>query len=232
MTELGFRRSPDGIFANSEGYTQRLLEVLPLCSWKALSQGSLWEVWENLFARLAWICETTRLKSLHGRTCRSSRYLGIKLRARIFTEQANGCFVKRGGGTVGGLQPLTIANSWWRLSFRKIIITILQGEITSIFKLSYATYLPDACADGVTDAQLFVFLTWIMEEGLDYEILTIFEFGFAVHDVRLNFTVCLCEISRLVLGATLSKSLCERMKGVVTRMFDRSGLSLKVAYIC
>ena len=73
-------------------------------------------------------------------------------------------------------------------------------EITSdIFKLSYATYLAAltdaAIADGVVDAQLFAFLEKtlvLMEEGLDYEILTnIFEiqvldrFG-----VRLNFHEC------------------------------------------
>ncbi len=77
-------------------------------------------------------------------------------------------------------------------------------EITSdIFKLSYATYLAAltdaAIADGVADAQLFAFLEKtleLMEEGLDYEILTnIFEiqvldrFG-----VRLNFHECVFAI--------------------------------------
>ena len=108
---------------------------------------------------------------------------------KIFTKQAGKrMFFVRGGGSgklSAVIQPLNIAE--------------FMMTVNDIFKLSYATYLAAltdaAIADGVVDAQLFAFLEKtlvLMEEGLDYEILTnIFEiqvldrFG-----VRLNFHEC------------------------------------------
>ena len=118
-------------------------------------------------------------------------------------------FFVRGGGSgklSAVIQPLTIAEFMMTVNDEGLsfIEDYSQAEsfkeITSdIFKLSYATYLAAltdaAIADGVADAQLFAFLEKtleLMEEGLDYEILTnIFEiqvldrFG-----VRLNFHEC------------------------------------------
>ena len=129
---------------------------------------------------------------------------------KIFTEQAGKrMFFVRGGGSgklSAVIQPLTIAEFMMTVNDEGLsfIEDYSQAEsfkeITSdIFKLSYATYLAAltdaAIADGVADAQLFAFLEKtleLMEEGLDYEILTnIFEiqvldrFG-----VRLNFHEC------------------------------------------
>ena len=129
---------------------------------------------------------------------------------KIFTEQAGKrMFFVRGGGSgklSAVIQPLTIAE--FMMTVNDEGLSFIEDyshaesfkEITSdIFKLSYATYLAAltdaAIADGVADAQLFAFLEKtleLMEEGLDYEILTnIFEiqvldrFG-----VRLNFHEC------------------------------------------
>ena len=129
---------------------------------------------------------------------------------KIFTEQAGKrMFFVRGGGSgklSAVIQPLTIAE--FIMTVNDEGLSFIEDyshaesfkEITSdIFKLSYATYLAAltdaAIADGVADAQLFAFLEKtleLMEEGLDYEILTnIFEiqvldrFG-----VRLNFHEC------------------------------------------
>ena len=142
---------------------------------------------------------------------------------KIFTEQAGKrMFFVRGGGSgklSAVIQPLTIAE------FMMTVEDYSQAEsfkeITSdIFKLSYATYLAAltdaAIADGVADAQLFAFLEKtleLMEEGLDYEILTnIFEiqvldrFG-----VRLNFHECVfCHRVRLPFDFSykFSKHIC------------------------
>ena len=113
---------------------------------------------------------------------------------KIFTEQAGKrMFFVRGGGSgklSAVIQPLTIAEFMMTVNDEGLsfIEDYSQAEsfkeITSdIFKLSYATYLAAltdaAIADGVADAQLFAFLEKtleLMEEGLDYEILTnIFE---------------------------------------------------------
>ena len=129
---------------------------------------------------------------------------------KIFTKQAGKrMFFVRGGGSgklSAVIQPLNIAEFMMTVNDEGLsfIEDYSQAEsfkeITSdIFKLSYATYLAAltdaAIADGVVDAQLFAFLEKtlvLMEEGLDYEILTnIFEiqvldrFG-----VRLNFHEC------------------------------------------
>ena len=129
---------------------------------------------------------------------------------KIFTEQAGKRMFFVRGGWAGKLsaviQPLPIAEFMMTVNDEGLsfIEDYSQAEsfkeITSdIFKLSYATYLAAltdaAIADGMVDAQLFAFLEKtleLMEEGLDYEILTnIFEiqvldrFG-----VRLNFHEC------------------------------------------
>ena len=109
---------------------------------------------------------------------------------KIFTEQAGKrMFFVRGGGSgklSAVIQPLTIAEFMMTVNDEGLsfIEDYSQAEsfkeITSdIFKLSYATYLASltdaAIADGVADAQLFAFLEKtleLMEEGLDYEILT------------------------------------------------------------
>ena len=97
---------------------------------------------------------------------------------KIFTEQAGKrMFFVRGGGTgklSAVIQPLTIAEFMMTVNDEGLsfIEDYSQAqsfkEITSdIFKLSYATYLAaltDATiADGVTDAQLFVFLEKTLE---------------------------------------------------------------------
>ena len=162
---------------------------------------------------------------------------------KIFTEQAGKrMFFVRGGGSgklSAVIQPLTIAEFMMTVNDEGLsfIEDYSQAEsfkeITSdIFKLSYATYLAAltdaAIADGVVDAQLFAFLEKtleLMEEGLDYEILTnIFEiqvldrFG-----VRLNFHECVfCHRVGLPFdfsykfSGLLCPNLMQRMKGVVT----------------
>lgn len=113
---------------------------------------------------------------------------------KIFTEQAGKrmFFVKHATKSklTAAIQPLTYAD---------FIVKINEGGLSyiedfhqvqsfrrlnqDIFCLSYATYLlalADACVqDKIHDASLFVFLAKtleLMEEGLDYEILTnIFE---------------------------------------------------------
>ena len=129
---------------------------------------------------------------------------------KIFTEQAGKrMFFVRGGGSgklSAVIQPLNIAEFMMTLNDEGLsfIEDYSQAEsfkeITSdIFKLSYATYLAAltdvAIADGVVDAQLFAFLEKtleLMEEGLDYEILTnIFEIQILSRfGVSLNFHDC------------------------------------------
>ena len=159
---------------------------------------------------------------------------------KIFTKQAGKrMFFVRGGGSgklSAVIQPLNIAEFMMTVNDEGLsfIEDYSQAEsfkeITSdIFKLSYATYLAAltdaAIADGVVDAQLFAFLEKtlvLMEEGLDYEILTnIFEiqvldrFG-----VRLNFhefviVLVFLLISRISSQVYFVPIITKKMKGVV-----------------
>ena len=131
---------------------------------------------------------------------------------KIFTEQAGKrmFFVRGGGGSVrlnSVIQPLTVADFMMTvkddgLSFIEDYSRVegFKGINEDIFKLSYASYIASltdsAIADGVVDSQLFAFLEKtleLMEEGLDYEILTnIFEIQILDRfGVRLNFHDCI-----------------------------------------
>ena len=130
---------------------------------------------------------------------------------KIFTEQAGKrmFFVRGGGGSsklASVIQPLTVAEFMMTINDEGLSFIEDYGQVegfkainSDIFKLSYATYLAgltdSALADGVTDSQLFAFLEKtldLMEEGLDYEILTnIFEIQILDRfGVRLNFHEC------------------------------------------
>lgn len=130
---------------------------------------------------------------------------------KIFTEQAGKrMFFVRGGASSGKLsaaiQPLTVAEYMMTINEEGLSFIEDYSQVETfkainedIFKLSYATYLAaltDASvADGVSDAQLFAFLEKtlaLMEEGLDYAILTnIFEIQILDRfGVRLNFHEC------------------------------------------
>lgn len=163
---------------------------------------------------------------------------------KIFTEQAGKrMFFVRGGGSgklSAVIQPLTIAEFMMTVNDEGLsfIEDYSQAEsfkeITSdIFKLSYATYLAAltdaAIADGVADAQLFAFLEKtleLMEEGLDYEILTnIFEIpGFRPFRCSLEFftSVSFAIVWAFLLIFRISSRgyfvqiIMQRMKGVVT----------------
>lgn len=130
---------------------------------------------------------------------------------KIFTEQAGKrmFFVKHVGKSklASVIQPLTIADFILKLNETGLSYIEDYNSVESfkrinsdIFSLSYATYvlaLADAAiSDNEVDPYLFAFLKKtleLMEEGLDYEILTnIFEVQildrFGVH---LNFHDCI-----------------------------------------
>ena len=153
---------------------------------------------------------------------------------KIFTEQAGKrMFFVRGGGSgklSAVIQPLTIAEFMMTVNDEGLsfIEDYSQAEsfkeITSdIFKLSYATYLAAltdaAIADGVADAQLFAFLEKtleLMEEGLDYEILTnIFEIQ-VLTSVSFAIVWAFLLIFRISSRGYFVQIIMQRMKGVVT----------------
>ncbi len=129
---------------------------------------------------------------------------------KIFTEQAGKrmFFVKHASKSklVAGIQPLTVADFIVKLnddglSYIEDFHQVSQFKTINadIFRLSYASYvvaLADACLqDNIPDSALFVFLEktlTLMEEGLDYEILTnIFEIQVLERfGVSLNFHEC------------------------------------------
>lgn len=104
------------------------------------------------------------------------------------------------------IQPLTLAHFILKINesglsyiedYREV--ETFKAITSDIFSLSYATYLVSladaALVDGVHDAQLFAFLVKtleLMEEGLDYEILTnIFEIQILDRfGVAMNFHDC------------------------------------------
>lgn len=129
---------------------------------------------------------------------------------KIFTE-TNGkhmFFVKHGSKSRFNLaiQPLTVAKFILKINDTGLSFIEDYKEVDSfkkinadLFKLSYASYvtsLADAAVpDGVADPQLFAFLKktlLLIEEGLDYEILTnIFEIQILERfGVSLNFHEC------------------------------------------
>lgn len=129
---------------------------------------------------------------------------------KIFTE-TNGkhmFFVKHASKSRFNsvIQPLTIAKFILKINETGLSFIEDYKEVASfkainadLFKLSYASYvtaLADAAVpDGVADPQLFAFLNKtlsLMEEGLDYEILTnIFEIQILERfGVSLNFHDC------------------------------------------
>ena len=129
---------------------------------------------------------------------------------KIFTETDGKrmFFVKhaRQSKLTAVIQPLTVADFLLKLNdsglsyiddFREA--TTYQAINADLFKLSYATYimaLADAAIpDNQADAPLFAFLEKtlaLMEEGLDYEVLTlIFEIQILERfGVQLNFHEC------------------------------------------
>ncbi|TCD45894.1 DNA repair protein RecO [Streptococcus sp. X16XC17] len=129
---------------------------------------------------------------------------------KIFTEKAGKrmFFVKHASKSklVSGIQPLTLATFHLKINddglsyiedFQQVMPFKWINE--DIFLLSYATYivaLADACLqDNHADPSLFAFLEKalsLMEEGLDYEILTnIFEIQLLGRfGVSLNFHEC------------------------------------------
>lgn len=129
---------------------------------------------------------------------------------KIFTEQAGKrmFFVKHASKSklVAGIQPLTGADFIVKLnddglSYIEDFHQVSQFKTINadIFRLSYASYvvaLADACLqDNIPDSALFAFLEktlTLMEEGLDYEILTnIFEIQVLERfGVSLNFHEC------------------------------------------
>ncbi|MFC3932689.1 DNA repair protein RecO [Streptococcus dentapri] len=104
------------------------------------------------------------------------------------------------------IQPLTVADFLLKINdnglsyiddYKEVMVFKHINE--DIFALSYATYVASladaAIADGVYDSQLFAFLIKtleLMEQGLDYEILTnIFELQILERfGVNLNFHEC------------------------------------------
>lgn len=129
---------------------------------------------------------------------------------KIFTE-TNGkhmFFVKHAGKSRFNsvIQPLTVAKFILKINDTGLSFIEDYKEVESfkeinvdLFKLSYASYvtaLADAAVpDGVADPQLFAFVNKtlsLMEEGLDYEILTnIFEIQLLERfGVSLNFHEC------------------------------------------
>ncbi|MGT2930513.1 DNA repair protein RecO [Streptococcus dentasini] len=129
---------------------------------------------------------------------------------KIFTETSGKrmFFVKHVSRSklVSAIQPLTLADFLMKINDNGLSYIDDYKEMTTfkhinedIFTLSYASYvlaLADAAvADGVYDSQLFDFLVKtleLMEQGLDYEILTnIFELQLLDRfGVRLNFHEC------------------------------------------
>lgn len=129
---------------------------------------------------------------------------------KIFTETDGKrmFFVKhaRQSKLTAVIQPLTVADFLLKLNnsglsyiddFREV--TTYKAINEDLFKLSYATYimaLADAAIpDNQADASLFAFLEktlTLMEEGLDYEVLTlIFEIQILERfGVTLNFHEC------------------------------------------
>lgn len=129
---------------------------------------------------------------------------------KIFTE-TNGkhmFFVKHAGKSRFNsvIQPLTVAKFILKINDTGLSFIEDYKEVESfkeinadLFKLSHASYvtaLADAAVpDGVADPQLFAFVNKtlsLMEEGLDYEILTnIFEIQLLERfGVSLNFHEC------------------------------------------
>lgn len=129
---------------------------------------------------------------------------------KIFTETAGKYmfFVKHASRSklVPVIQPLTLADFILKINDSGLSYIEDYREVTlfrhingDIFILAYATYvvaLADAAiADGVYDANLFTFLVKtleLMDQGLDYEILTnIFEIQILERfGVQLNFHDC------------------------------------------
>lgn len=129
---------------------------------------------------------------------------------KIFTETAGKrmFFVKHAGKSKlsSVIQPLTVANFILKINddglsyiedYRDVEVYKKINE--DLFTLSYASYvvaLADAAlVDAVSDPQLFVFLRKtleLMDQGLDYEILTnIFEIQLLERfGVNLNFHDC------------------------------------------
>ena len=129
---------------------------------------------------------------------------------KIFTE-TNGkhmFFVKHAGKSWFNsvIQPLTVAKFILKINNTGLSFIEDYKEVESfkeinahLFKLSYASYVTaladEAVPDGVADPQLFAFVNKtlsLMEEGLDYEILTnIFEIQLLERfGVSLNFHEC------------------------------------------
>lgn len=129
---------------------------------------------------------------------------------KIFTEQAGKrmFFVKHATNSrlLGGIQPLSLADYQTKINEAGLsyiddvqLINSFKAINADIFKLSYATYLlalADASSqDNQRDPALFQFLEKtmeLMEEGLDYEILTnIFEIQILSRfGVEFNFHEC------------------------------------------
>lgn len=142
---------------------------------------------------------------------------------KIFTEQAGKrmFFVKHASKSklAAVIQPLTIADFIVKINEDGLSyiedfhqVKPLKRINEDIFLLAYASYvlsLADACLqDGVTDTALFTFLEKtlaLMEEGLDYEILTnIFEIQVLQRfGVALNFHEC-CVCHRVGLAFDFS----------------------------
>lgn len=121
------------------------------------------------------------------------------------------------------IQPLIVANFILKINDSGLSyiedykeVTVFKGINSDLFKLSYATYivsLADAAInDGERDVHLFDFLVKLlelMEEGLDYEILTnIFEIQILERfGVALDFNSCVfCRRKNLAFDFTYKYS--------------------------
>lgn len=149
--------------------------------------------------------EETRAIVLYNKSYRESDRL-----VKLFTETAGKrmFFVKQvhRSNLQSVIQPLTVANFILTLNETGLSYIVDYKFVKTypkinkdIFKLAYATYivtLADAAvADKVQDPQLFAFLVKLldlMEQGLDYEMLTIlFELQLLERfGVQFNFNEC------------------------------------------
>lgn len=129
---------------------------------------------------------------------------------KIFTEQAGKrmFFVKHASRSklASVIQPLILADFILKINEEGLSyiedfhqVKVFHKIQADIFTLSYATYLVSladaALVDGIYDSALFAFLVKtleLMEEGLDYEVLTnIFEIQLLERfGVSLNFHEC------------------------------------------
>lgn len=129
---------------------------------------------------------------------------------KLFTEQKGKrmFFVKHVSRSklLSVIQPLTVANFILKINDSGLSYIEDYKEVNSfnainadLFKLSYATYIVSladaAIVDAMVDSSLFAFLVKIlelMEEGIDYEILTnIFELQLLERfGVGINFNDC------------------------------------------